>query len=366
MNKLILYLRNFDWLVFFSVLLLIAFGLAEIYSISLGQGNVDLPGFKKQVFFVLAGLVLLFLFSFVNYHNLRFFSNYFYIIGVIILGLVLAFGSTIRGTKGWFNFAGFNFQPVEFIKIVLIIFLARYFSDISLRISQIKHLVISGIGALILFGLVLAQPDFGSGLLLFAVWLSMLAMAGFRKRYFIILFAVMAIAAVLAWSFFFKPYQKERVMTFLNPSANSLDQGYNVTQAMIAVGSGRLFGRGIGFGSQSQLKFLPESSTDFIFAVISEELGFLGVVLVIIFFSIFFFKTLANIRNIKDDFGIFFILGALSLIFVEMFVNIGMNIGLLPVVGIALPFISYGGSSMVANLVMVGIMENIIIRSKIR
>jgi rod shape determining protein RodA len=139
-----------------------------------------------------------------------------------------------------------------------------------------------------------------------------------------------------------------------------------VAQAIIAIGAGGLFGRGIGFGSQSQLKFLPESQNDFIFAVISEELGFFGVFLVIMFFALFFFRCLKSLKKINNDFGIFFILGAVSLIFVEMFVNIGMNIGILPVVGISLPFVSYGGSAMIANMIMVGVIESMIIRSKIR
>jgi rod shape determining protein RodA len=154
-------------------------------------------------------------------------------------------------------------------------------------------------------------------------------------------------------------------LTFFQPSYDPLDQGYNVAQAIIAVGAGGMTGRGIGFGSQSQLKFLPESQTDFIFAVIAEELGFLGVSLVVILFATFFMRALVKLRHINNDFGIYFVLGALSLIFVEMFVNIGMNIGLLPVVGISLPFVSYGGSGLVSSLAIVGIIESIMIRTKI-
>ena len=161
-------------------------------------------------------------------------------------------------------------------------------------------------------------------------------------------------------------YQRERIATFFNPSLNPLEEGYNITQAMIAVGAGNLFGRGIGFGSQSQLKFLPESQNDFIFAVLAEELGFFGVCLVLALFGVFFYKSIANTRKIKDNFGVFFILGMVSLIFIEMFVNIGMNIGILPVIGISLPFLSYGGSGLIASMALVGMAENIIIRSKIK
>ena len=154
-------------------------------------------------------------------------------------------------------------------------------------------------------------------------------------------------------------------MTFINPHADSLNRGYNATQAMIAVGSGGMIGRGVGFGSQSQLKFLPEAQTDFIFAVICEELGFLGVGLIFLFFGIIFYRCLAVTRRINNDFGIFIILGGVGLIFLEMFINISMNIGILPIVGIALPFISYGGSSIITSMIMIGIIENIIIKSKI-
>jgi len=365
-NRLFLYFKNLDWVLFSSILLLISFGLAEIYSVALGQGAKDLMNFKKEIIFAAIGLALFFIFAFLDYNSLRSYSNYFYILGALLLVAVLVFGSTIRGTRGWFNIAGLGIQPIEFVKFILILFLAKYFSGVSLKLNPLKHLFISGTAVLILFVLTLAQPDFGSGLLLVAIWLSIILLAGFKKKYFVVIFLVAAIVGGGAWGLYLKPYQKERIMTFINPSFDPLNQGYNVAQAIIAVGAGGMFGRGIGFGSQSQLKFLPESQTDFIFAVISEELGFLGVILVLTFFSIFFYRSLASIRKIKDDFGIFFILGMVSLIFIEMFVNIGMNIGILPVVGISLPFLSYGGSGMISNLMMLGVAESIIIRSKLR
>jgi len=364
-GKTILYLKNFDWMLFFSALLLISFGLVEIYSIALGQGETDLLNFKKQLFFVLIGIFFLFFFAFLDYHHLRSFSNYFYLFGIALLVGVLFFGETVNGTKGWFSFGGFNMQPVEFAKIVVILFVSRYFSEAALKVNPAKHLLLTGLAALVFVGLVLAQPDFGSALIILSLWLSMAVLAGFDKKYFIAIFLVMGILSALAWNVYFAPYQKERIMTFLNPAADPLNQGYNISQAIIAVGSGGLSGRGIGFGSQSQLKFLPESQTDFIFAAISEELGFLGVFFVILFFVIFFYRCLSNLGKINNDFGVFFILGTVSLIFIEMFINIGMNTGILPVVGISLPFISYGGSAMISNLILVGVVESVIIRAKI-
>src|SRR3989344_4273289 len=361
-NKIFIYLKNSDWILFSAILLLVCFGLSEIYSVALGQGATDLLNFKKQVFFVGLGFALFFFISFTDYNFFRSFSLHFYIFGALLLVLVLIFGMTINGTKGWFSLGGVVFQPVEFIKFVVVLFLAKYFSEGSFKISPLKHLIISGGGVLLLFALVLLQPDFGSGLLLFSVWLAMIIIVGFKKRYLVALFLIFAVIGAGAWTVYLEPYQKDRIMTVFNPANDPLDSGYNVAQAIIAIGSGGVFGRGIGFGSQSQLKFLPESQTDFIFAVISEELGFLGIALVLTFFSILFFRSLFSIKSVKDDFGIFFILGAMSLIFIEMFINIGMNMGLLPVVGIPLPFVSYGGSAMISNLIMLGVVQSIILR----
>ncbi len=366
MSRILLFLKNFDWILFSSVLLLLLFGLGEIYSIALSRDSVDLIIFKKQAFFIVIGVFFVFFLAFFNYHNLRTTSLFIYIFGVILLVLVLFIGKTVRGTTGWFNFAGFSIQPVEFVKIVLIIFLAKYFSNNTIRINPFKHLIVSGLGMLVLVILILFQPDFGSGLLLFAIWGIMIFLAGFNKKYIFSIFLILVIVFGSGWSFFFKDYQKDRILTFLHPTADSLGEGYNVTQAIISVGSGRLTGQGLGFGSQSQLKFLPEAQNDFIFAVISEELGFVGVVLILSFFAIFYLRLLKTVRVIKDDFGIYFILGVLGLIFIEMFINIGMNIGLMPVVGISLPFVSYGGSSIISTMIMIGICESIIIRSKIK
>lgn len=363
-NRLIIYLKNFDWILFTAVLLLVCFGLAEIYSVALGRSSMDLLNFKKQIFFIFAGVTLLFLLAFFDYHSLRSYSKYFYIAGAILLIGVLFFGQTIRGTKGWFDLGFFSLQPVEFIKFVSVLFLARYFSGASLKAGALKKFVISGSGILLFVILVLAQPDFGSAFLLFLLWLSIIFWAGFEKKYFLAIFLILAIAFTASWYLVLQDYQKERVMTFLDPSFNPLSQGYNVSQAIIAVGSGGLVGRGIGFGSQSQLKFLPEAQTDFIFAVAAEELGFSGVLLILLFFGIFFYRCLYHLKRVNNDFGIFFILGSSSLIFIEMFINIGMNLGIMPVIGISLPFLSYGGSGLVSSLMLVGVIESIIIRSK--
>ncbi|MFA5886581.1 MAG: rod shape-determining protein RodA [Patescibacteria group bacterium] len=360
-----IYLKNFDWILFAAVVLLVAFGLIEIYSVALGQGDFNLLNFKKQIFFASGGFFLLFVFTFIDYRLLRSLNRYLYIFWLIVLSAVLLLGQTRNGTKGWFSIFGLGIQPVEFAKIVLILFLAKYFSRLATKVKTTKHFVFSAFSALLLIVLVLLQPDFGSALILSAIWLLMIIAAGFNKKYLLTIAVTGLIILIISWVFLFKNYQKERILNFVNPGENSLESGYNISQAMIAVGSGGFIGKGIGYGSQSQLKFLPEAQTDFIFAVISEELGFLGVILVLGFYAVLFWRCLKALQKITNDFGIYFLIGASGLIFIQMFINIGMNLGIMPIVGLPLPFISYGGSSLVSLLILVGIIENIIIKSKI-
>lgn len=365
-HQLKLYLKNFDWVMLVAVLLLIVFGLVEIYSVALGQGSLNLQNFYKQLVFAGIGLLALLVFSFVDYGFLRSFQRYLYLLaGLLLLG-VLIFGETIRGTKGWFSVFGFNLQPVEFVKIVLIIFLAKFFSNHATKVKTMRHFLFSAAGTGLLVFLVLMQPDFGSALMLGAIWLVMIIAAGFKRKFFLMIFLTGAVAFAVSWTFLFKDYQRERVLNLFNPSANAQASGYNISQAIIAIGSGGATGKGVGFGSQSQLKFLPEAQTDFIFAVIAEELGFLGVLLILGFYSIFFFRCLQALKKVGNDFGIYFIIGSAGLIFIQMFINIGMNLGVLPVVGLPLPFVSYGGSSLISLLILVGITQNIIIKSRIR
>lgn len=360
------YFKNFDWIIFSTILLLISFSLIEIYSIALGQDNLNFIFFKKQLLFSIIGFILLFVFSIVDYHFLRSLNNYFYGGAILLLLAVLLLGKTIRGTTGWFDIAGFGIQPVEIVKIVLILFLANYFSNLATKVKTLKHFFVSAIYSLILIVLVLLQPDFGSALILGVIWFIMMIAAGFKKKYIISIILIILVLFSLAWTVFFKDYQRERIITLFNPQASSLESGYNSSQAIIAIGSGGLIGKGVGFGSQSQLKFLPEAQNDFIFSVISEELGFLGIVLVLTFYMVFFLRSLIVLRKINNDYGIYFIIGVIGLIFIQMFINIGMNLGILPIVGLTLPFMSYGGSSLISLLILVGLMENIIIKSKIR
>jgi len=308
-----LYLKNFDWIIFSVVILLSAFGLIEVYSVALGLGSHDLVNFYKQAIFIGLGIVLLFTFTFIDYHFLKSLSRYLYWLGAFVLAIVLLLGKTINGTKGWFDIAGFGIQPVEFIKVILIIFLASYFSNLATKVKTLRHFIFSLVSTLIFAVLIMLQPDFGSALVLMAIWFVMVIMAGFDKKYFIAIGLMTLILSGVAW-LTFKDYQKQRITTFLNPSYESCSKQecYNSFQAIIAVGSGGFTGKGVGFGSQSQLKFLPEAQTDFIFSVVAEELGFLGVILVLTFFGILFFRSISALKKINNDFGIYFILGLLG------------------------------------------------------
>jgi len=336
----------------------------EIYGVSLGRGGVSLLAFRKQIIFAAIGLTGWLALSFSDYHRWRSYANYFYGLTIVLLISVLFFGSSINGTKGWFNLFGMGIQPVELAKIVLIIYLSSFFSSRTIRTDQTKNLIKSGVATLVLMILVLLQPDFGSALLLGAIWLIYIIILGFDRKYFLWLIGFGLIATLCAWFFLFTDIQKDRIHSFVDPGHAALGQSYNINQAMIAVGSGRVSGRGVGFGSQTQLKFLPEAQTDFIFAVIAEERGFLGTSLVLILFAIIIYKALNILPKVKDDFGSLVVVGSIGLLAIEVFVNIGMNIGILPVVGIALPLVSYGGSSLIANLLLLGLVNSVVVRAR--
>lgn len=357
MKAIFYFLKKIDWLYVAPIIILLSLSLAELYSISLGQGGANQEFFQKQVIFVVFGLVIFFFLALTDFHHFYSYSNYLYLGSVIVLLAVLFFGQTINGTKGWFGLFGFGLQPVEVVKVVLIICLAHYFSKTSIISQPLKHLTITGVFSFFLIFLVMLQPDLGSAALLFIIWLIFLSAVDIPKKYLFSIAAILLVIFALAWQFTFKDYQRERLMTYFKPSASS--GNYNVKQAIIAVGAGGLFGRGLGFGSQSQLKFLPESNTDFIFAVIAEELGFLGVLVILACFALLFFKLFSSLARSRNYFGSLVVVAGAGLIFIEMFINIGMNMGILPVIGIPLPFVSYGGSSLISHLALAGVMHSV-------
>ncbi len=353
--------RNFDWLLFTATIFLILLGLISLWSVSSGGF------FYRQIIWVVLGAALLMIFSSIDY---RLFRNHGGVVlsgllaGILLLLFLLLFGPETRGVTSWFRFGSITFEPSEFIKLALIIILAKYFSVRHVEILQARHLLISGLYVFLPAALVLLQPDLGSAVIIAALWAVLVIFAGIRLRHMALFAAVFVAAALLAWFFLFAPYQTERVATFLNPDRDPQGSGFHSIQSLIAVGSGKLAGKGIGYGTQSHLNFLPEAEADFIFAAISEETGFFGAVILVALFAFFLWRALIIGVGAQDNFSKLFALGFSSLIFFQFMVHSGANIGLLPITGVTLPFVSYGGSSLVTLMIGVGILESIRIHSR--
>ena len=364
MLRILAIIRHFDWLLLSAVILLMCFGLAALYSITVSLDQPNFLNFQKQLIFAAIGLVLLFVLGVLDYRFWKGLGGIVYLAAAGLLVAVLFFGQIVSGTKGWFVLGSVNFQPVELGKLALIIFLAGFLSSRTVSTKGLVNFLLSGTAAAILCGLVLLQPDLGSAIVLFLVWFFLTFLAGANKRYVIGVALLIVVLFGVGWVYFFQDYQKARVLTFINPQADPYKSGYHVRQATIAVGAGGWLGRGLGFGSQSQLKFIPAAQTDFIFAVIAEELGFFGVSLVIILWTVIFYRLGRAALRTKDDFATIFIVGVSIVFFTQVMINIGMNVCLLPVTGIALPFLSYGGSFLVISLILVGLVQSIIARTQ--
>lgn len=343
-----------DWVLVATVLVLVTIGLVSIYSVDISRGE-KLDYFPTQFLALAIGLVLMFVASFLHVSFYRVLARLFYAASFILLFLVLFLGQTIRGTTGWFRVAGFSFQPAEFAKVGLVLFLAWIIERYGRRFDKWQFVFVTGLFTLILIALIILQPDLGSALVLGGVWFGFLFLTGTKKRYIFGLAGVLLLVAVFSWFFLFQDYQKERILTFVDPGRDPLGAGYNVTQSVIAVGAGNFFGRGLGFGSQSQLHFLPEAQTDFVFSVVAEELGFLGTAVLLALFFAMMWRLLRIARTGKDDFGTYLVLGILLLFFIQMLINLGGATGFLPVTGVTLPFVSYGGSSLLINFLLVGV-----------
>ncbi len=350
---------RFDWVLLLAVIVLFAFGATAIYSVGLGKDPQDFSFFYKQLTTFAIGMGLIVSVGMIHYRLVRNFSVLIYLSACILLISVLFFGNTVRGTRGWFNILGFGFQPVEFVKLALIIFLAAYFDKYTRQITQLRHIFISAAIASIPIGLVALQPDFGSAVVLFLIWLGMILVSGIPKRYFFTLVVLIVVGLGVCWFFVFKDYQKDRILTFVNPSKDVSGRSYNVIQAQIAVGAGQIFGRGLGSGTQSHLKFLPENQTDFVFAVLAEEMGLVGITVILLFWVLLFYRLSQGMRRSRDDYALFVCLGVALMFGAGMAINIGGTIGLMPVTGLVLPFISYGGSSLLASMMAVGLIQGI-------
>jgi rod shape determining protein RodA len=350
-----------DWLVIVVIILLLGIGLTALYSVSFASGSFNPNNFYKQIMAIGTGLGLMLFFSFYDYRALNSYSTKLYLILLVFLIGVIFLGISIRGTKGWLNLGEFNFQPVEIAKLVMIIFLASFLSKKKSHLSEVVRIVTSAILVFIPVFFVLRQPDFGSAAIIIGIWISILLVSGIDKKNIAVFFLIGTLTLFSGW-FFLKDYQKDRLKNVVNPYNDPRGSGYNVIQSMVAVGSGGVFGKGLGHGSQSQLNFLPEKHTDFIFAVITEELGFIGALFVFVLFTVLFYRIKETARLARDNFGYLLAVGIMAMFFLQILVNVGMNIGLSPIVGVPLPFLSYGGSSIVVVLASIGLIQSIYIR----
>ena len=342
-----------DWILFLATLPIIGAGLVTMNSF-VGTGLFS----EKQIAWAIVSITVFFALSFVDFRFLRRTDVLvtLYLLSVILLSVLLVAARATRGAQSWFHLGSFAFEPVDPAKIVLVLILAKYFSRRHIEIANIRHIFVSGFYTLIIFILVYFQPDFGSAMIVFLIWLGLVMVSGISKKHLLTVFLVGALAFGGLWFYVFKDYQKQRIITFLNPMTDIQGAGYNAYQSTIAIGSGGLYGKGVGYGTQSRLKFLPEYQTDFIFAAFAEEWGFVGVLLLMLCYSVLVWRILYNAIHGSTNFEILFGYGLAIIIVSHIAINIGMNSGLLPVTGITLPFMSYGGSHLLAEFAGLGIL----------
>lgn len=353
-------LKAMDWVLTGTVFLLVAISLAMLFSSS-ATSDLASSRFIRQGIAAVIGLIVSIFVVRIPYHVFQRYAPTLYILGLTLLLSLLFLGRIIRGTASRLELAGFQVQPSEFMKIALIVTLAWYISrqtNITWRAS-----ILSAVLTLIPTALIVLEPDLGVGVVFLSLWFILLVFSG-ASWGSIGSFVVAGLAAAIpSWVWLLADYQKERLLIFLNPGADPLGAGYNVVQSVIALGSGYLWGRGLGHGPQSQLQFLPERHTDFIFASLGEELGFLGVTMVLTLYGIMLWRILKIARTTRDPFGQLVAVGVCILLSISLLVSAGMNMGLLPVTGLPLPLLSYGGSNLVATFVLLGLVQSVHVHS---
>ena len=349
MSIFLKHIRSLDWLLIVPVILIMSAGLIT---------NIPVDGFSfdslffRQIVFVCIGIAIIIFGSMNTYTVLNgpFVSLFLFIFSVAVLAALLLFAPEINGARSWFSLGFIAVQPVEFIKIALIIILARYFAARHIRIQHIRHVAVSFGVTAVLFALVFLQPDLGSSAIVLAVWVGMIFVSGVSKRHTVGLLLFAALTVLIGWQFL-PDYQKERVLTFAAPLENLQSSGYTAYQSKIAVGSGEMFGKGIGEGTQSKHGFLPLHESDFVFAAFAEEWGFLGVITLFALFGIFGWRVFHHASRGRTNFEILFAVGVFVFIFSHFLLHVGVNIGIVPVTGITMPFMSYGGSHIIAEAI---------------
>jgi rod shape determining protein RodA len=353
--------KKLDWILITSSFLLVGFGLLSIYSSSLGKG--DFWNFKKQIIFFSIGILTMLIFSFFDWRYFRedpYLILILYFLSLLSLIGLFFFAPEIRGTKSWYRVGGLSLDPIEFVKIILVVLLAKYFSSRHIEIYRIRHILLSGFYITLPAVLIFLQPNLGSVLILICLWVGVLFVSGIKIRHFLILVLLGAVIFTVSWATILKDYQKERILSFVQPQlSDPLKIGWNQRQSKIAVGSGGFFGQGVFKGSQTQYGFLPEPQTDFVFSVIAEETGLAGVSVLFLLFLILIWRIMKIAFSATSNFPRLFAVGFSALLISQIFINIGMNIGLLPIIGIPLPLVSYGGSGLILTFLALGILQNI-------
>jgi rod shape determining protein RodA len=349
----------FDWMLLAFVLSICAIGVLNIYSTGFSSSEGQIPLYLKQIQWIALGLIFMIIIFFIDYRVIIQYAYIIYGISIALLVLVFIFGYASHGSQRWLGGGIFAFQPSELMKIVIIITLARYFDDHKSGESyKLKELLWPLLIVAVPFVLILKQPDLGTALMLMIIFISIVFFVGVDRRSLIIALTSALILIPIGWNFL-KDYQRERLITFLDPENDPLGAGYHIIQSMIAIGSGEIFGKGFLSGSQTQLKFLPEQQTDFIFSVFAEEWGFIGGLILIILFMVIILWGLKIALQARDLLGTITAFGVTAFISWEVFINIGMVLGILPVVGIPLPFFSYGGSAMLSLMAAIGLLMNV-------
>lgn len=346
--------KNIDWLLLLFICVVLGAGLITMKSFV----GAETSHFNQQIIWIIISLFFFFVLSFLDFKFLKGSKvvTFIYVALVFILILLLFVGDERKGSVRWFDLGFFSFQPVDFMKLTLIIVLAKFFSKRHVEIKNIKLIFISAIYAGIPFLLVFLQPDFGSAIILFSIWLGIIILAGVSRKHLLLIFSMVVIAFASLWVFVLADYQKNRIKTFLDPLSDIQGTGYNAYQSTIAVGSGQLFGKGVGYGTQSRLQFLPEHETDFIFAAFAEEWGFLGSLALLILYFLIIWRIIRISMYAPTNFEMLFGSGVAIMLMAHVVINVGMNIGLMPITGTNLPFMSYGGSHLLTTFIALGIL----------
>jgi len=360
-------IEHFDWITFFTIIAICFIGILTIYSATrppLDEGEVP-PFYVKQLIWLVIAIIGMFIFISFDYTVLRKYWLILYIIGILLLVIVLFTGKTAMGAKRWINLGFFSFQPSEIFKIVFIISISAYLETKNSPLSTKEALKTMAIFGIIPFVLIVKQPDLGTGILILITTFIMTFYKGLRARLLILLLSIFIISVAFLWEILWeglKEYQKNRLIAFLDPTVDPRGIGYNIMQSVITVGSGGFFGKGFLEGTQGPLKFLPERHTDFIFPIFAEEWGFIGCLLLLVLYFTVFFRCFQTSVIAKDNFGKLIATGFTALFVMYFFINIGMALGIMPVVGIPLPFMSYGGTTLLANFIGIAMVINVRMR----